>query len=40
VDTTASLPTDVPTLHLMLREQQRLTVSLHANVDRLFKWRS
>lgn len=39
MDTTATLPTDVPTLHLMLREQQRLTESLHANLHRVLKWR-
>ena len=39
MDNTATLPTDVPTLHLMLREQQQLIESLKANLHRLLKWR-
>ncbi|MGH8256775.1 MAG: IS66 family transposase [Steroidobacteraceae bacterium] len=38
MDNTATLPSDVPTLHLMLREQQ-LIESLKANLHRLLKWR-
>jgi transposase len=38
VDTTTTLPTDIPTLHLMLREQQQLIESLKANLRRLLKW--
>jgi transposase len=34
-----ALPTDVQTLHLMLREQQQLIESLKANLHRLLKWR-
>ena len=33
-----TLPTDVPTLHLMVREQQQLIESLKANLHRLLKW--
>lgn len=39
MDNTATLPTDVQTLHLMLREQQQLIESLKANLHRLLKWR-
>ena len=34
----ATLPGDIPTLHLMLREQQQLIESLKANLHRLLKW--
>ena len=34
-----TLPSDVPTLHLMLREQEQLIESLKANLHRLLKWR-
>ena len=39
MDSAATLPTDIPTLHLMLREQQQLIESLKANLHRLLKWR-
>ena len=39
MDNATTLPTDVPTLHLMLREQQQLIESLKANLHRLLKWR-
>ena len=39
MDLTSTLPTDVQTLHLMLREQQQLIESLKANLHRLLKWR-
>ncbi|MGH2448792.1 MAG: IS66 family transposase zinc-finger binding domain-containing protein [Steroidobacteraceae bacterium] len=39
MDNTATLPSDVPTLQLMLREQQQLIESLKANLHRLLKWR-
>ena len=34
-----TLQTDVPTLHLMVREQQQLIESLKANLHCLLKWR-
>ena len=39
MDNASTLPTDVATLHLMLREQQQLIESLKANLHRLLKWR-
>jgi transposase len=39
VDRTATYPTDVATLHLMLDEQGALIESLKANLHRLLKWR-
>ena len=39
MDNATTLPTDVPTLHLMLREQQQLIESLKTNLHRLLKWR-
>lgn len=39
MDNAATLPTDIATLHLMLREQQQLIDSLKANLHRLLKWR-
>jgi hypothetical protein len=39
VDWTSTYPTDIATLHLMLREQQQLIESLRANLHRLLKWR-
>ena len=39
MDSATTLPTDIPTLHLMLREQQQLIESLKANLHRLLKWR-
>ena len=39
MDNATTLPTDVQTLHLMLREQQQLIESLKANLHRLLKWR-
>ncbi len=37
MDNTATLPSDIATLHLMLREQQQLIESLKANLHRLLK---
>ena len=39
MDNATTLPTDVPTLQLMLREQQQLIESLKTNLHRLLKWR-
>ncbi len=39
MDRTSTYPTDIATLHLMLREQQQLIESLKANLHRLLKWR-
>lgn len=39
MDNARTLPIDIPTLHLMLREQQQLIESLKANLHRLLKWR-
>ncbi len=40
MDQTSTYPTDIATLHLMLREQQQqLIESLKANLHRLLKWR-
>ena len=39
MDNATTFPTDVPTLHLMLREQRQLIESLKANLHRLLKWR-
>ncbi len=39
MDNATTLPTDVATLHLMLREQHQLIESLKANLLRLLKWR-
>lgn len=39
MDNATTLPSDVATLHLMLREQQQLIESLKANLHRLLKWR-
>lgn len=38
MDLTSTCPTDIATLHLVLREQQ-LIESLKANLHRLLKWR-
>ncbi|MBW4053574.1 MAG: hypothetical protein HIU85_19355 [Proteobacteria bacterium] len=39
MDRTSTYPTDIATLHLMLREQQQLIESLKASLHRLLKWR-
>ena len=39
MENATTLPSDIPTLHLMLREPQQPIESLKANLHRLLRWR-